>query len=119
MLMNISLQSLQMLQKKKGGEFFTPREVVKLLVELVQPKEDVKICDPTCCSGGMLIESRKYVERKCRDQRNLELHGQESNFGNLAMCKMNMVLHNITDFKIEYGDTLTNPELVECGQLLK
>ena len=50
--------------KKKGGEFFTPREVVRLLVNLVEPKEGMKICDPTCGSGGMLIESGKYVERK-------------------------------------------------------
>lgn len=50
--------------KKKGGEFFTPREIVRLLVNLIEPKEGMSICDPTCGSGGMLIESRKYVERK-------------------------------------------------------
>jgi type I restriction enzyme M protein len=49
--------------KKRGGEFFTPKEVVRLLVELVEPKEGMSICDPTCGSGGMLIESRKHVER--------------------------------------------------------
>jgi type I restriction enzyme M protein len=105
--------------KKKGGEFFTPREVVRLLVNLVEPKEGMKICDPTCGSGGMLIESRKYVERTHGNPRNLILEGQESNYGNLAMCKMNMVLHNIIDFKIEYGDVLTNPKLVEGGKLKK
>jgi type I restriction enzyme M protein len=67
----------------------------------------------------MLIESRKYVERTGGNPRDLVLEGQESNFGNLAMCKMNMVLHNIIDFKIEYGDVLTNPKLVEGGQLKK
>jgi len=105
--------------KKKGGEFFTPREVVRLLVNLVEPKEGMKICDPTCGSGGMLIESRKYVERKGGNARNLILEGQESNYGNLAMCKMNMVLHNILDFKIEYGDVIANPKLVEGGKLKK
>lgn len=99
--------------KKKGGEFFTPREIVRLLVNLVEPREGMKICDPTCGSGGMLIESRKYVERTGGKPRNLVLEGQESNYGNLAMCKMNMVLHNIVDFKIEYGDVLTNPKLVD------
>ena len=79
----------------------------------------MKICDPTCGSGGMLIESRKYVERNGGNPRNLVLEGQESNYGNLAMCKMNMVFHNIVDFKIEYGDILTNPKLVEGGQLKK
>ena len=50
--------------KKKGGEFFTPREVVSLLVNIVNPKEGMRICDPTCGSGGMLIVSRKYVEQQ-------------------------------------------------------
>ena len=92
--------------KKKGGEFFTPREVVKLLVNLVEPKEGMRICDPTCGSGGMLIVSRRHVEKHGGDPRNLVLDGQESNYGNLAMCKMNMVLHGIPDFNIEYGDVL-------------
>lgn len=105
--------------RKRGGEFFTPREVVRLLVNIVEPKEGMKICDPTCGSGGMLIESRKYVERNGGNPRNLVLDGQEGNYGNLAMCKMNMVLHNIVDFNIEYGDILTNPRLVEGGRLKK
>ncbi|WP_370519336.1 type I restriction-modification system subunit M [Nitrososphaera sp. AFS] len=103
--------------KKKGGEFFTPREVVRLLVNLVEPKEGMRICDPTCGSGGMLIESRKYVELHHGNPRDLVLEGQESNYGNLAMCKMNMVLHGIEDFNIEYGDVLGNPKLVEGGKL--
>ena len=105
--------------KKKGGEFFTPREVVKLLVNLIEPKEGMKICDPTCGSGGMLIVSRRYVEKHKGNPRDLVLDGQESNYGNLAMCKMNMVLHGITDFNIEFGDTLSNPKLVEGGKLKK
>jgi len=103
--------------KKRGGEFFTPREVVRLLVNLVEPKGGMRVCDPTCGSGGMLIESRKYVERNSGDPRDIVLEGQESNYGNLAMCKMNMVLHGIIDFKIEYGDVLSNPKLVEGGRL--
>jgi type I restriction enzyme M protein len=67
----------------------------------------------------MLIESRKHVERNNGNPRDLVLEGQESNYSNLAMCKMNMVLHNIIDFKIEYGDVLANPKLVEGGLLKK
>jgi len=103
--------------KKKGGEFFTPREVVKLLVNLVKPAAGMKICDPTCGSGGMLIISRRYVEKHNGNPRDLVLDGQESNYGNLAMCKMNMVLHGISDFDIQYGDALSNPKLVEGGKL--
>ena len=105
--------------KKKGGEFFTPREVVKLLVNLIKPKEGMRICDPTCGSGGMLIVSRRYVEKHKGNPRDLVLDGQESNYGNLAMCKMNMVLHGITDFNVEFGDTLSNPKLVDGGKLKK
>lgn len=97
--------------KKKGGEFFTPREVVKLLVNLVKPQEGMRICDPTCGSGGMLIVSRRYVVKNGGDPQKITLHGQESNYDNLAMCKMNMVLHDIEDFEIHRGDVLTDPKL--------
>lgn len=103
--------------KKKGGEFFTPREVVRLLVNLVEPKEKMSICDPTCGSGGMLIESAQYVKRNGGNPRNLALQGQESNYGNLAMCKMNLVLHEIHDPVIGHGDVLSSPKLVEGGKL--
>jgi type I restriction enzyme M protein len=77
----------------------------------------MSICDPTCGSGGMLIESLKYVTQHGGNPRNLVLEGQEANYGTLGMCKMNMVLHGILDFNIEYGDTLSNPKLVEGGRL--
>jgi len=67
--------------KKSGGNFFTPREVVKLLVSIVEPKEKMSICDLTCGSGGMLIESRRHVQRNGGNSRNLILEGQESNYG--------------------------------------
>ena len=103
---------------KKAGEFFTPREVVRLLIQLVEPGKNMKICDPTCGSGGMLIESREYVKRKGMDPKDISLYGQESNYGNLGMCKMNMILHGVIDFKIEHGDVLKEPMLIENGQLL-
>jgi type I restriction enzyme M protein len=103
--------------KKSGGNFFTPKEIVRLLVNLVEPKEGMSICDPTCGSGGMLIESMKYVVQHGGNSRNLVLEGQEANYGTLGMCKMNMVLHGLVDFKIEYGDTLGKPKLIEGGKL--
>ncbi len=103
---------------KKAGEFFTPREVVRVLVELVEPKEGMKICDPTCGSGGMLIWSAKYIREHRGNQDNLTLHGQESIYGNYGMCKMNMILHGIADFRIEHEDVLKNPLLTENGKLL-
>lgn len=102
---------------KKGGEFYTPRKVVQLIVELLQPKETDRICDPTVGSGGMLIECAKYVERHGGDPRKLTLHGQENNLGTWAICKMNMLLHGLTDARIEKGDTIRNPKLLTDGAL--
>ena len=103
---------------KKGGEFYTPRMVVKLIVELLAPTERMRICDPTAGSGGMLIECAHHVERKGGDPRNLTLHGQEKNLGTWAICKMNMLLHGLPDARIEKGDTIRDPKLVDERELL-
>ena len=103
---------------KKGGEFYTPRMVVRLIVELLAPTERMRICDPTAGSGGMLIECAHYVGRKGGDPRNLTLHGQEKNLGTWAICKMNMLLHGLPDARIEKGDTIRDPKLVDEGELL-
>ena len=104
---------------KKAGEFFTPREVVELLVELTQPEEGMRICDPTVGSGGMLIWSHKYVKEHGGNVNDLALHGQERNYGNFGMCKMNMLLHNIRKSKIVHENVLKTPLLVEDGKLIK
>jgi type I restriction enzyme M protein len=102
---------------KKGGEFYTPRKVVQLIVELLAPTEGMRICDPTCGSGGMLIECAHFVERKGRNPKNLTLHGQEKNLGTWAICKMNTLLHGLPDALIEKGDTIRDPKLVREGVL--
>ena len=103
---------------KKGGEFYTPRMVVKLIVELLVPTERMRICDPTAGSGGMLIECAHHIERQGGNPRNLTLHGQEKNLGTWAICKMNMLLHGLPDARIEKGDTIRDPKLVDEGELL-
>ena len=103
---------------KKGGEFYTPRMVVKLIVDLLAPTERMRICDPTAGSGGMLIECAHYIERQGGNPRNLTLHGQEKNLGTWAICKMNMLLHGLPDARIEKGDTIRDPKLVDEGELL-
>ncbi len=102
---------------KKGGEFYTPRMVVKLIVEILRPAEGMRICDPTCGSGGMLIECAHYLERHKQNPKNLSLFGQEKNLGTWAICKMNMLLHGLASAKIEKGDTIRDPRLVEGGAL--
>lgn len=103
--------------KKKGGQFYTPHEVVRLLVLLTQPKEGMRICDPTCGSGGMLVQSWSFVKENKGNPDNLTLHGQESNYTTVGMSKMNLVLHGVSDFRIEHGNTLDNPLLQEGGKL--
>ena len=102
---------------KKGGEFYTPRMVVRLIVELLDPQERMRICDPTVGSGGMLIECAHYVERDSGYPPNLTLHGQEKNRSTWAICKMNMLLHGLPDTQIEKGDTIREPKLLEDGEL--
>jgi type I restriction enzyme M protein len=103
---------------KKGGEFYTPRKVVQLIVEILAPKEGMRICDPTCGSGGMLIECAMFIERHGGNPKNLSLHGQEKNLGTWAICKMNMLLHGLPDARIEKGDTIRDPKLLQDGELM-
>ena len=104
---------------KKGGEFYTPRSVVRLIVELLEPSEGMRICDPTAGSGGMLIYTAQYVREKGGDLRNLALHGQERNLGTLAIGKPNLLLHGLRSPRLEAGDVIAEPGLVDdSGRLL-
>ncbi len=102
---------------KKGGEFYTPRPVVKLLVTILDPAKDAEICDPAVGSGGMLIESHGYVESKYGSARKLTLYGQEKNGTTWGLCKLNMLFHDIMDSQIENGDTIVDPKHTEHGEL--
>lgn len=104
---------------KKGGEFYTPNEVVQLMAHILQPDERATMCDPTVGSGGLLINLRNYVETRYGSARHLSIHGQELKEGIYKMCKMNMIFHGIKNANIKMGDTLANPLLKEDGVLLK
>jgi type I restriction enzyme M protein len=99
---------------KKGGEFYTPRGVVQLIVQLIKPEPKHKVYDPTCGSGGMLIESARYIadqpNGKVGNNINVSLYGQEKNLSTWAIGKLNMILHNFMDADIRKGDTLVNPK---------
>lgn len=103
---------------KKGGEFYTPAEVARLLVLIIEPAEGMSVNDPTVGSGGMLIQSRGYVEEVGGDSRDLSLSGQEDNGGTWAICKMNMILHGVNSSDIRQGDTLKDPQhIAPSGEL--
>ncbi|MDI6604511.1 MAG: type I restriction-modification system subunit M [Thermoanaerobacteraceae bacterium] len=102
---------------KKGGEFYTPSHVKKLMVRLVKPEEGMLIYDPTVGSGGFLIEAFHYVEERGQNTNNLALYGQENNGLTWSICKMNMILHGINDAHIENEDVLTSPMFLENGYI--
>jgi type I restriction enzyme M protein len=102
---------------KKAGEFYTPKQVSKLLAQLAAPKPGDRICDPTCGSGGLLIEAAALVE--AQGSRDFALFGQEVNGSTWALARMNMFLHGKDAARIEWGDTLNSPALVENDRLMR
>ncbi|MDX1908694.1 MAG: N-6 DNA methylase [Bacteroidia bacterium] len=104
---------------KKGGQFYTPNQVVRLLVQLMKPESGMSVYDPTAGSGGMLIQSHQYIEEQGQNTNDLELFGQENDPTVVAICKMNIILHNIAKYTIEYGDTLEEPLNEKDGQLIQ
>jgi len=104
---------------KKGGEFYTPKMVVRLIVECLQPENNMSIYDPTCGSGGMLLESVHYMERNGLNPKSAHLYGQEINLNTWAICKMNLFLHGIDDAEVLKGDTLRNPRHLQGSKSIK
>lgn len=102
---------------KKAGEFYTPNEVVRLMVNILEPEADSEVYDPTVGSGGMLVESKNYVESRYGTAKNISLYGQEKSGTVWSLCKMNMLFHGIYDSNILNGDTLTNPLHTQNGEL--
>jgi type I restriction enzyme M protein len=104
---------------KKGGEFYTPRDVVRLMVQIADPYPGMSVYDPCTGSGGMLILSKEYVEESGGDGRNLALAGQEKDGSVWAISKMNMLLHGIPDADLRNNDdgTLEDPAHITGGEL--
>ncbi|WP_028311560.1 HsdM family class I SAM-dependent methyltransferase [Derxia gummosa] len=102
---------------KKGGEFYTPRSVVRMMVRLLKPTLAHDIYDPCCGSGGMLIAAKEYIDEHGEDGRKASLFGQEFNGTVWSIAKMNMLLHGIGTADLQNDDTLAEPLHVEGGEL--
>lgn len=104
---------------KKAGEFYTPRSVVRLMIEILAPKEAESIYDPACGTGGMLLAAVQHVHEAHGDVKRLRgrLYGQEKNLTTSSIARMNLFLHGIEDFQIVRGDTLRNPAFFEGDRL--
>jgi type I restriction enzyme M protein len=94
---------------RRGGEFYTPRAVVQMMVELLGPRQGMRIYDPCVGSGGMLLHAKEYVEKHGGDATNMFFAGQDANSGSWIMSTMNMVLHGVRHFDLRTGDTLAAP----------
>jgi type I restriction enzyme M protein len=104
---------------KKGGEFYTPRSVVRMMVRLLKPELEHDIYDPCCGSGGMLIAAKEYIDEHGEDGRKANLFGQEFNGTVWSIAKMNMLLHGISNANLQNDDTLAEPSHVKNGELVR
>lgn len=104
---------------KKAGEFYTPRSVVRLMIEMLAPREGETIYDPACGTGGMLLAAVQHVQDAQGDVKRLwgKLYGQERNLTTSSIARMNLFLHGIEDFQIVRGDTLRNPAFFDGDKL--
>jgi len=104
---------------KKAGEYYTPRSVVKLMVDILDPEEGETVYDPACGTGGMLVEVVEHVRRAGGRPQLLygKLFGQEKNVTTAAIARMNLILHGVEDFRIVREDTLRNPAFFTGGRL--
>lgn len=100
-----------------AAEFYTNRTVVHLMTRLMDPKPGESVYDPTCGSGGMLLNCALELKKQGKEYRSLKLYGQEINLITSSIARMNMFLHGIEDFQIIRGDTLANPAFLENDQL--
>lgn len=102
----------------KGGEYYTPKEVKETMVRLLKPHEGTSIYDPCAGSGGFLVSAIEYVrDNQEQNHRNLQLFGQEINLSTWAICKLNMLLHDVSGSMIWKGDTIRNPKNTEGATL--
>ena len=98
---------------KKAGEFYTPPEVSELIAEIVSPEQGDEICDPACGSGSLLIKCALQIQKNREGSRKYSLYGQEAIGSTWALAKMNMFLHGEDNHRIEWGDTIRTPKLLD------
>jgi type I restriction enzyme M protein len=100
-----------------AAEFYTNRTVVRLMTQLLDPQPGESVYDPTCGSGGMLLEAAMELRDQGREYRNLRLYGQEINLMTSAMARMNLFMHGFEDFEVVRGDTLASPAFIRDDEL--
>jgi len=104
-------------KRKKAGEFYTPRSVVRMMVDILDPKEGESVYDPACGTGGMLLGAIAHVQHAGGDSRTFfgKIYGQEKNLTTSSIARMNLVLHGIEDFQVVREDTLRSPAFTDSS----
>jgi len=102
-----------------AAEFYTNRTVVKLMTMIMDPQPGESVYDPTCGSGGLLLNCALHLKEEGKEYRTLKLFGQEINLLTSAIARMNMFMHGIEEFQIVRGDTLAQPAFLENDELKK
>jgi type I restriction enzyme M protein len=102
-----------------AAEFYTNRTVVKLMTMIMDPQPGESVYDPTCGSGGLLLNSALHLKEEGKEYRTIKLYGQEINLLTSSIARMNMFMHGIEEFDILRGDTLANPGFLENDVLKK
>ena len=100
-----------------AAEFYTNRTVVKLMTMIMDPQPGESVYDPTCGSGGLLLNCALHLKEEGKEYRTLKLYGQEINLITSAIARMNMFMHGIEEFSIVRGDTLANPAFLQQDEL--
>lgn len=101
-----------------AGQFYTPQEIVDIIVRYLKPSRGCTLYDPTCGSGGFLINAAKYIKKETGSQKNIRLFGQEDVWNTWAIANINMILHGL-DAQIKKGDTLKDPKFTDEGNELE
>jgi type I restriction enzyme M protein len=102
-----------------AAEFYTNRTVVKLMTMIMNPQPGESVYDPTCGSGGLLLNCALHLKSEGKEYRTLKLYGQEVNLITSSIARMNMFLHGVEEFNIIRGDTLANPAFIKNDELEK
>ena len=97
---------------KRGGEFYTPKPIVKLLVEILEPYEEARIFDPACGSGGMFVQSGEFLRKHNQDPSKISFYGQELNLNTLRLCQMNLAIRGIVG-KVEQGNSYYDDKFLD------
>jgi type I restriction enzyme M protein len=99
-----------------AGQFYTPPEVRDIIIRTIQPEVDSTLYDPTCGSGGFLIDGAKFINEQCGDARRIRLFGQETIWNTWAIANINVLLHGL-DAQIKQGNTIKDPKFLDGGSI--